>query len=253
VIVNRLWQHHFGRGIVATPSDFGEQGEPPTHPELLDWLAVDLVHNGWTLKRMHKMMVMSAAFMQSSRFDAERAKLDRENALLWRFTPRRLEAEPIRDAMLAVSGRLDPAMFGPGTLDPNMRRRSVYFFIKRSQLIPSMMLFDWPEHLVGIGQRACTTTAPQALLFMNSPLGRASAEGLASRAASETTPEGSIARAYKLAFSRAPEADETRLALDFLARQRSTYAADGKPDAGRLALVDLCQALISMSEFIYIQ
>jgi mono/diheme cytochrome c family protein len=253
VIVNRLWQHHFGRGIVATPSDFGEQGEPPSHSELLDWLAVDLIHNGWTLKRLHKMMVMSAVYMQASRFDAARAKRDRENALLWRYTPRRLEAEPIRDAMLAVSGRLDPTMFGPGTLDPNMRRRSVYFFIKRSQLVPSMMLFDWPEHLVGIAQRGSTTTAPQALLFMNSPLGRGCAEGLATRAGGEPSTEGTVGRAYKLAYGRAPGADETRLALDFLARQRSTYAADGKPDPARLALVDLCQALMSMSEFIYIQ
>ncbi len=253
VIVNRLWQHHMGRGIVATPNDFGEQGEPPSHPELLDWLAAELVQNGWTLKRLHKMIVMSAVYMQDSRYDEGRSKIDRENVSGWRYTPRRLEAEPIRDSMLSTSGRLDSKMYGPGTLDPNMRRRSIYFFIKRSQLIPSMMLFDWPEHLVGIGQRGSTTTAPQALMFMNSPLGRASAEGLAAQISGEPGREGPIRRAYKLALGRDPGSDETRLAVDFLASQCATYAADHKPEPARRALVDFCQTLLSMSECIYIQ
>jgi hypothetical protein len=253
VIVNRLWQHHLGRGIVATPNDFGEQGEPPSHPELLDWLALDVLEHGWTLKRLHKMIAMSAVYMQDSRIDEARLKIDRENVFLWRHTPRRLEAEPIRDALLADSGRLDSRMFGAGTLDPNMRRRSIYFFIKRSQLIPSMMLFDWPEHLVGIGQRASTTTAPQALMFMNSALGRASAEGLASRVSAEPTREGAIRRAYKIAFGREASTDETRLAAGFLASQCARYAAGNDPQSARRALVDLCQALLSMSECIYVQ
>ncbi len=253
VIVNRLWQHHLGRGLVKTPSDFGEQGEPPSHPELLEWLAIDLVQHGWALKRLHKLIVMSAAYMQDSRYDEARSRIDRENVYLWRFAPRRLEAEPIRDSLLAVSGRLDASMFGPGTLDPNMRRRSIYFFIKRSQLIPSMMLFDWPEHLVGIGQRASTTTAPQALMFMNSPLGRASALGLATEVSGEPPPEGPIRRAYKLAFGRDPNRAETRLALDFLASQSASYAAGNERHPASRALVDLCQTLLSMSEAIYIQ
>ena len=247
VIVNRLWQHHFGRGIVATPNDFGAQGEPPTHPELLDCLALDLVRNGWKLKRLHALIVTSAVYMQNSQSDESRAGIDPENAYFWRQTPRRLEAEPIRDALLAVSGHLDPTMYGPGTLDPNMRRRSVYFQIKRSQLIPTMMLFDWPEHLVSIGQRGTTTTAPQALMFLNSPLGRSSAEGLAARIS------GDIVRdAYQIALGRTPTADETRLSLAFLDRQAETYRQAGKPAPETLARVDLCQALISMSEFIYI-
>ena len=248
VIVNRVWQHHFGRGIVATPNDFGAQGEPPTHPELLDWLALDLVRNGWTLKRLHKLIVTSSVYMQDSRSDEARARVDRENSLYWRQSPRRLEAEPIRDALLAVSGRLDPAMFGPGTLDPNQRRRSVYFTIKRSQLIPTMMLFDWPEHLVSIGQRSVTTTAPQALLFLNSSLGRASAEGLAARISGDNT--ASVRDAYRLCFGREPDADEARLSASFLDRQADAYRREGKPEA--LARVDLCQSLMSMSEFIYI-
>ena len=162
MIVNRLWQHHLGRGIVATPSDFGEQGEAPSHPELLEWLAARTSsRTDGALKRLHKLIVMSAVYMQDSRYDEARSKIDRENVFLWRLraAPARGRADP--RCLLAVSGRLDSSMFGPGTLDPNMRRRSIYFFIKRSQLIPSMMLFDWPEHLVGIGQRASTTTAPR--------------------------------------------------------------------------------------------
>jgi Protein of unknown function (DUF1553) len=211
------------------------------------------VQNGWTLKQLHKMIVMSAVYMQDSRFDESRSKIDRDNVFYWRYTPRRLEAEPIRDTLLAISGRLDSSMFGPGSLDPNMRRRSVYFFIKRSQLIPSMMLFDWPEHLVSIGGRATTTTAPQALFFMNSGLGRISADGLAAQVGVEPGPAGAIRRAYELAFARDPSPQELRLALDFLACQRSSYAADNKPDPARQALIDFCQALLSMSECIYIQ
>jgi hypothetical protein len=251
VAVNRLWHHHFGRGIVATPNDFGFQGERPTHPELLDWLAVDLVHNGWKLKRLHKRIVTSAVYMQDSRSEEARARVDRENTLHWRHTPRRLEAEPIRDALLAVSGRLDPTMYGPGTLDPNMRRRSVYFQIKRSQLIPTMMLFDWPEQLVSIGQRSITTTAPQALMFMNSPLGRRSGEGLAERLSGEPD-ETAVRHAYLIACSRDPTADELKLATEFLARQCAGHKRNGKLNPEQLARVDLCQAIMSMSEFIYI-
>ena len=251
VAVNRVWQHHFGRGIVASPNDFGVQGDPPTHPELLDWLAVDLVQGGWKLKRLHKAIVTSAVYRQSSASDAPRIAADSENALLWRWTPRRLEAEPIRDTLLSVAGKLDPAMYGPGTLDPSMTRRSVYFFIKRSQLIPAMMLFDWPEHLVSIGQRGVTTTAPQALMFMNSPLGRTAAEGLAERMTSPNQEE-SIAKGYQIAFGREPTAEEVKIAADFLQAQTTAHEHDAKSDPGKLALVDFCQALLSMSELIYV-
>ena len=252
VIVNRLWQHHFGRGLVATPNDFGASGERPSHPELLDWLAQDLVAHGWQLKRLHKLIMTSSVYLQSAEFDEARAKIDRENTYLWRHTPRRLEAEAIRDSMLAVSREIDPTMYGPGTLDQNMRRRSVYFFIKRSQLIPTMMLFDWPEHLVSIGQRASTTIAPQALLFMNSPQGRQYAEGFANRLSSVA--DGKFApAAYALAFGRQPNAKELALAGQFLAKQAAAHAAAGKADAARVARVDFCQALMSMNEFVYVE
>jgi cytochrome c553 len=252
VIVNRIWQHHFGVGIVATPNDFGAQGARPSHPELLDSLAAKLIDNGWRLKPLHRLIVTSAVYMQHGHYDEARAAIDRENVFHWRHTPRRLEAEPIRDAMLAVAGRLDSRMYGSGSLIPVMPRRSVYFFIKRSQLVPMMMLFDWPEHLVSIGQRSTTTTAPQALSFLNSDLARRCGQGLATRVAAGGDLLVSIPRAYRVAFGREPTTAETKLATDFLAAQRSAYAREGRPDPDHPALVDFCQALIGMSEFIYV-
>jgi len=250
VAVNRLWHHHFGVGLVATPNDFGLMGDRPSHPVLLDWLAAELIRHDWRLKPIQRLIVTSAAYRQGgleSEADPRRA-LDPENRLLWHRPPRRLEAEPIRDATLAVAGRLDRRMFGPGTLDEMMTRRSVYFFIKRSQLIPAMMLFDWPEHLVSIGRRAETTTAPQALAFMNSPQVRASAEAFAERL--EPVPESeAIENAYTIALGRAPTNEERRLSATFLERQRAAYDS---PDREHRAWADLCQTLMSLSEFIYI-
>jgi mono/diheme cytochrome c family protein len=252
VIVNRIWQHHFGQGIVATPNDFGAQGSRPSHPELLDWLANALIADDWRLKPIHRLIVTSAAYMQDSRYDESRAARDRENLFQWRRTPRRLEAEPIRDAMLAAAGRLDRRMYGPGSLDVEMPRRSVYFTIKRSRLIPMMMLFDWPEHLVSIGRRSTTTTAPQALSFLNSELARRCGEGLAVRVGAAGEPRAAVALAYRIAFGREPTNAESRLAAGFLIDQRSAYAREHRPDPERSALVDFCQALIGMNEFIYI-
>ena len=252
VMVNRLWQHHFGRGLVSTPNDFGVSGERPSHPELLDWLASDLIEHGWTLKRMHKLIMTSQTYMQSGEFDETRAQIDRENLLLWRRTPQRLEAEAIRDSMLAVSGKLDLTQFGPGSLDQNMTRRSVYFFIKRSQLIPMMMLFDWPEHLVSIGERPVTTIAPQALMFMNSPQGRDYATAFAKRLPQDSS-EKAIPDAWRLAFGRDPSAAESQASLQFLKRQQEVHASAGDADALSQAYVDLCQTILSMNEFVYVE
>ena len=252
VMVNRLWQHHFGRGLVSTPNDFGVSGERPSHPELLDWLAGDLIEHGWTLKRMHKLIMTSQAYMQSGEFDEARAQVDRENLLLWRRTPQRLEAEAIRDSMLAVSGKLDLTPFGPGSLDQNMTRRSVYFFIKRSQLIPMMMLFDWPEHLVSIGQRPVTTIAPQALMFMNSPQGRDYATAFAKLLPQDSS-EKAIHAAWRLAFGRVPSEAETQASQQFLQRQQEVHASAGHGDALSQAYVDLCQTILSMNEFVYVE
>ncbi len=254
VMVNRLWQHHFGRGLVATPNDFGLQGEPPSHPELLDWLARDLIAHGWRLKHVHQLLMTSAVYRQSNDIQLENAQRDPENAFLWRWKPRRLEAEAIRDSLLTVSAMLDARMYGPGTLDENMRRRSVYFFIKRSKLIPTMMLFDWPEHLVSIGARATTTTAPQALLFLNNVHARKYAEGLADRLHPREG-EAAIRQAFNLAFNRQPTPAEITATMQFLVAQQAVHATAGKSavEAARLAKVDLCQTLMSMNEFVYLE
>lgn len=253
VMVNRIWQHHFGQGLVATPNDFGVSGQRPTHPELLDFLAHDLIDGEWRIKRLHKAIMTSSVYMQSTNVLPEdpRAKVDPDNQLHWRRTPRRLEAEAIRDSLLCASGLLDKSMYGPGTLDNSMRRRSIYFFIKRSQLIPSMMLFDWPEHLVSIGQRSMTTTAPQSLMFMNSSEGRVCAEALARRLDASDR-QAAVERAYWELFGRDAAPAECELAGEFLARQTAIREATDGDKAALMAMADLCQTLFSMNEFIYI-
>jgi hypothetical protein len=192
--------------------------------------------------------MLISVYLQSSVFHENCSKVDPDNQFLWRQTPRRLEAEAIRDSMLAVSGQLDKTMYGPGTLDAGMKRRSVYFFIKRSQLIPTMMLFDWPEHLVSIGQRSTTTMAPQALMFMNSVQGRQYAEAFATR----LTGVDPVAEAYRLAFAREPRKQEAELADAFLTQQADVYKKAGAANASQVALADFCQTLMSMNEFIYL-
>jgi len=254
VIVNRLWQHHMGRGIVATPSDFGYQGEKPTHPELLDFLATELIANGWRLKPIHKLIMQSAVYRQGSQFDKERARVDVDNRLHWRRVPQRLEGEIIRDALLAVGGNLDPRLFGPGTLDANHKRRSIYFFIKRSKLIPTMVLFDGPDSLQGVEQRTTTTIAPQALLLMNNGMVRGCAEGLAKRIvpSADTGLADAVKSGYAIALGRAPTEKEEGELLRFVKEQMASYQAERKPEPRRLALTDFCQVLMELNEFIYV-
>ena len=248
VIVNRLWHHHFGRGIVATPNDFGLQGEPPSHPELLDFLARRLIDSGWRLKSLHRDILTSATWQQASDRDPAAAAADPANQWIWRHSPRRLEAEILRDAMLSVSGQLDPTQFGPGTLDESMRRRSIYFMIKRSKLVPMMQVFDQPEPLVSQGRRPSTTIAPQALLFMNNPQVVKWARALA---AAIDRPElaDSIDEAYQRCLCRPPTLGERRRAIAFVESQTATYSKDAR----QLALADFCQALFGLNEFAYIQ
>lgn len=254
VIVNRLWQHHFGQGIVATPNDFGFQGSRPTHPELLDWLAIRLIEDGWRLKPMHKRMMTSAVYMQTSQSHPEPMKLDPNNQWLWRYQPRRQEAEVIRDAMLAVSGQLDRTPFGPGSLDESMQRRSIYFMIKRSRLVPMMQIFDSPEPLVGVGQRPSTTIAPQALLFMNGPQVRAASQAFAAQLMpiAEQSLEQAVEQGYAKALSRPPTAAELQQSIQFLQSQQAAYQADGVQPARMNAITDFCQVLFSLNEFVYI-
>ena len=248
VVVNRLWHHHFGRGIVATVNDFGLQGDPPTHPELLEWLAADLVRNGWALKRVHKMMVTSRVYRLSAAASESGGRLDPDNRL-WHHRPRRrLEAEAIRDALLAVGGRLDPTMYGPGSLDEGMTRRSVYFTVKRSQLVPMLQAFDWPDTLTSAAARPTTVVAPQALVFLNSPHVRRCAEGLAGRLAADAgrDPAAAVDRAYRLAFARPPSAGEVREGVAFLADRAKQVGSAVK------ALADYAQALMSLNEFVVV-
>lgn len=245
VIVNRLWQHYFGKGIVATPSDFGTQGDRPTHPELLDWLATELIRNGWRLKPIHKLILMSETYRMSELSSVENRKIDPENQFLWHRQPRRLEAEAIRDNALAVGGMLDETMFGPGTLDEKMRRRSIYFTVKRSQLVPSMQLFDWPDTLTSMDSRSVTTTPAQALVFINDPQFHQMAEGFAGRITGE---KDWLGAAYMIAYGRPPSARERILGAGFVRKQLQSHHGDR-----RKTLSDFCAALMSANEFIYVE
>ena len=249
VIVNRLWQHHLGRGIVNTPNDFGLQGELPTHPQLLDWLASELIANGWRLKPLHKQIVMSASYRQSAVHDAAKMKIDPQNKLHWRRTPARLQAEVIRDSILKISGLLDERMFGAGTLDERMKRRSIYFMIKRSKLIPSMQLFDSPEPLVSQGSRPATIIAPQALHFMNNGQVREAATALAKQLEKVPDTAAAVTLGYQTVLGRAPTAKEQRSISAFIGAQQKSYPNNGR----QLALADFAQVLFGLNEFIYVE
>lgn len=251
LIVNRLWQHHLGAGIVATPNDFGAQGDRPTHPELLEYLANELIKGGWKLKPIHKQIMLSATYQQGNVVTPENLKIDPGNRFLWYYKPQRLEAEIIRDALLAVGGTLDPAMYGPSILD-NTPRRSVYLRVKRSELIPFMTVFDAPEPTQSIGTRIGTTVPTQALTMLNSPFVRLQAERLAARIKppADQPLETAIGRAYQIAFSRAPSTAEQQRMLAFLQAQQA--ALGGTPANLDQALTEFCQVLLCLNEFVYV-
>ncbi|MFO0865187.1 MAG: PSD1 and planctomycete cytochrome C domain-containing protein [Gemmataceae bacterium] len=250
VMVNRIWQKHLGRGIVATPSDFGNRGEAPTHPELLDWLAQQFIESGWNIQAMHKLILTSAVYQQTSTNDEAKVKLDRENKLFWKNPSRRLEAEVIRDALLAVSGELDAKMFGPGTLDEKSKRRSIYFTVKRSKLVPMMVIFDAPEALNGVAERPTTTIAPQALHLLNNANMRQYARSFAKRIERPNTEE-SVRLAYRTALGRSPSDEEAKEGAAFVEQEMATYPTS---DAERRikALADFCQVVMCLSEFVYV-
>ena len=175
-----------------------------------------------------------------------------ENQLLWRRTPRRLEAEVIRDSLLQVSGQLDRKMYGPGTLNEGMKRRSIYFMIKRSKLIPSMQLFDSPEPLVSQGKRPATIIAPQALMFMNNPQLRTYATTLAAKLSAAGDTAKSITLGYRLTLGRPPTATELKASQAFIDLQSASYQKAGRKDAGDLALTDFTQVLFGLNEFVYL-
>jgi hypothetical protein len=262
VMVNRIWQGHFGRGIVASPSDFGVTGDRPTHPELLDWLANEFVSHGWSVKHTHRLIVTSAAYRQGARGDGAGAKADPENTLLWQFPRRRLDGETLRDAMLAAAGLLNPKAGGPGVFpelpaevkannwkvsaDPAERnRRSVYVFVKRNLRYPFFSLFDSPERTETCARRFTTTTAPQALTLLNDAIVIGYAKALAQRVEKEagTEPDDVIGRAFARTLSRPPTTEERDAARKFLANHKGPSAD---------AVTDLCHALLNLNEFVYV-
>jgi hypothetical protein len=257
VFVNRLWLHHFGQGIVPTPNDFGKTGALPAQPELLDWLAGGLLAKGGSVKAMHRLLMTSEAYQQAAVRDDAKEKADPANALFVRRTPVRLEGEAIRDSLLAVSGLLDPQMYGPAVVDDKSPRRSIYLRVKRSKLTSSMVSFDQPEPLASQGLRPTTTVAPQALILMNSTLARNAAEAFAARitkgAGPGATPERLIENAYAVALSRAPSPEERELASGFLQSQptRLQNASKTAAQTASEAFTQLCQVLLETNEFVY--
>lgn len=253
VIANRLWHHHFGRGIVSTPNDLGTQGNKPSHPELLEWLADRLVRDGWSLKKLHRLIVTSSTYRQGGLVSDANRTADPDNLLLWQRRPVRLEAEAIRDAMLAVSGKLQATMHGPSLADVNAPRRSVYLRVKRSSPIPFLRLFDQPEPVQPVGSRGVATVPTQSLTMMNSPFVRAAAEGLANRAqavAGTATTEQLIDTVTTIAFGRpATSTERESLAPLLVARQEQAGGDAAKRTA---ALADICQILLCTNEFIYV-
>jgi hypothetical protein len=281
VIVNRIWQHHFGRGIVATPNDFGLMGEAPTHPELLDWLAARFVADGWQLKALHRLLVLSNAYRVSADVEAEEdiATGDRRLVLFGRRLQARLEAEAVRDSILTVSGQLNSRHGGPsvypdlpravlegqsrpgegwGHSDPReAARRSIYVYSKRAIALPELELLDAPDTTSPCEQRPVSTTAPQALTFLNGAFTREQSVRFAERVRREAGPGDAdrVRFAFALALCRPPRAEELRLGLDFLKRQQHQIAGEAttKPagDIADRALADFCLVLFNANEFVY--
>jgi hypothetical protein len=283
VIVNRVWQFHFGEGLVTTPSDFGVMGEPPTHPELLDWLTAWFVQEGWSLKKLHRLILTSNAYRMSKRSRPEYAARDPENALLWRVHYRRLEVEAIRDAVLAVSGRLNPRMYGPsmypevprealaGHSDPDKiwkpldekdaSRRTIYAFIKRSLVVPMLEVLDLCDTVRTSAKRVVTTVAPQALTLMNGAFVNRQAGHFANRLVREAGPDPAkqVERAYRLALCRPPTAAEQAAMLQFLKEEAEQLLKESvrsgkalRPEAARRkALEQMCRVIFNLNEFVY--
>lgn len=267
VIVNRIWQFHFGEGIVRTPSDFGLMGEPPTHPRLLDWLANWFIENGWSIKALHRLIMTSNTYRMSKEWQSEYGSSDPANRLLWRVPYRRLEVEAIRDSMLAVSGQLNSTMYGPsmypyvppaaleGSSDPdkiwqdfdekNASRRTIYALVKRSLIVPMMEVLDLCDTTKSSAMRTNTAVATQALTLFNGEFVNRQAKYLAQRLTNEAPGDwgAQVDLAFRLALGRLP-GDRERTAL---------LALQGEEEAGeRLdALIQLCRVLFNMNEFVY--
>ena len=260
VIVNRLWQHHFGVGLVKTSDNFGRVGDKPTHPELLDWLAGELIRAGWRLKPIHRLIMTSAVYTQDTAWDKKRHDIDPGNKLLWRRQPRRLQAEILRDSIMNTAGSLNRQLFGPsikpwvskdaiktGSTNkwptnvkdgPKTWRRSIYVFMRRSMRVPFFETFDVPDAMSSRGVREKTTVATQALLLMNNEFVRKQAE-LFARHLEGKEPRNAVEDAYWLALSRQPTEEEIKLSLELI-------NSEGQ------SLANFCHILFTLNEFIYV-
>jgi hypothetical protein len=248
VMVNRIWHYHFGRGIVATPGDFGRRGAAPTHPALLDYLSTYFVENGWSMKKMHRLILLSNTYRQSSDSQADAVAADPDNTLLWRYSRRRMEAEAIRDSMLSVSGLLNPKMGGPGVFPPvpsgvltelsataaaggwktekdpaQSNRRSVYIFVRRNLRYPMLQEFDSANTFESAHVRTNTVTPAQSLDLLNNDLVLDWARAFAGRVLNDggeiREASGQVDRAFRLAFGRSATAEDQKMAAAFLERQ----------------------------------
>ena len=276
VVVNRLWQHHFGAGLVRTPNNFGYRGAPPTHPLLLDWLADQLVQGGWKMKRLHKLILMSRTYQQSSLHPQieNYNEQDATNQLWWHATRYRLDAEALRDTMLQVTGQLDLTLGGP-SFRPNMdagaleglsrkaaawqaspaeqqRRRSLYMYSKRSLLLPMMTTFNFCDTISPCGQRDVTIAPTQALALMNNSFAHDRSMALADRVleSNQQNTTDQINKIWQFALSRDARPEEMKLANAHLATQQKNFEAEPNPQ--RLALASLCHVVINSNEFIYV-
>lgn len=271
VIVNRIWQNHFGRGIVQSPNNFGQLGVPPTHPELLDWLALEFVKRGQKMKSLHKLIMMSNTYQMSSQFSERSAEIDPANDLFWRFNMRRLSAEEVRDSILAVNGRLNLKMYGPGfypevskevlqgqsrpghgwlnSSEEERARRSIYIFVKRSLITPLLSNFDFADTDSTCAVRFVTTQPAQALGMVNGAFVNQQAERLADRLREETGtshPEF-VARAIRLAYGRKPHAGEVDEGVQLIETLKKKHALDEKQ-----ALNYFCLTILNRNEFVYL-
>jgi hypothetical protein len=267
VMVNRIWQWHFGRGIVATPNDFGRQGSLPSHPELLDWLATEFVARGWSIKTMQRAILLSSTYRMSDRYDASDAKVDPTDRYLWRFDRQRLDAEEVRDAVLAVSGALNLKAGGPPVISPlepdevdalgdvslwpatinreEPLRRSIYMYVKRMFRLPMLASFDEPDNSFSCARRDVTNVAPQALTLMNSRFMFERARDFADRLAKKgDDPTIWVDQGWQLALARPPATEERQRALEMFAGKSG--------DARTRALVEFCLMLFNLNEFIYV-